>query len=57
MFYLVVYNVRLNGEVCSFHSSFIHTSSESARDEAESKKFFGTFPVLNYYIDIVFFKK
>ena len=56
MFYLVVYVVRVNGENCYFHSTFLHSSKESAFAEANEKKVFGGLPILRYYIDTVFLK-
>ena len=54
MYYLVVYYVRVNDcESCHFHSPFLHTSYESALAEADGKKFFGSFTVLDFYIDSV----
>lgn len=51
MFYMVLYAVQI-GKKIEFHNSlFIHLSMASALKEAESKKFYGNYPVVEYYLD------
>lgn len=51
MFYLVKYMVKV-GKKIEFHNSlFLHLTLSSARKEAESKQFYGMYPVLDFCID------
>lgn len=51
MFYLVRYAVQV-GKKIEFHNSlYVHLSVASARREAESKKFYGKYPVVDFYLD------
>lgn len=51
MFYMVRYAVQVGKEIEFHNSLYIHISMDSARKEAESKKFYGKYPVVDFYFD------
>ena len=57
MFYLVRYYIQVNNKLEYHNSIFIHPSYDSALKEANSKKFYCKYPVINFYIDILIFNE
>ena len=51
MFYIVRYVIHVGKKNETHNSLFIHLTKDSARKEAESKKFYGKYPVIDFYID------
>ena len=51
MFYLVRYCIHVGKKLEWHNSLFLHLSEASARAEGESKKTYGKYPVVDFYID------
>lgn len=51
MFYMVRYAVQVGKKIMYYNSLFIHLSYASALKEAESKKFYSKYPVVDFYVD------
>lgn len=51
MFYIVRYVIQVGENTETHNSLFIHLTKDLARREAESKKFYGMYPVIDFYID------
>lgn len=57
MFYMVRYAVQVGKKIEFHNSAYVHLSMASAQKEAESKKFYGKYPVVDFYFDTLILKE